>query len=201
MTTKNSQDRAQSPRAGCSAHPPTRRRDFLRSATLNRPLRYRPRARRENARTSHASFARAERARSVRPLHRHTCHLVVDAPHREPRKTATATSACGSEPTRRRRRVVRPSRHPVRVPDRSSSSSDDCERVPKSRRTSSSSVVGPAQFLCRAALSPPQLPLRTTASTAPVEELRRKSMFDTPLKSRAFTEVPSGRRTSVPAVT
>ncbi len=53
---------------------------------------------------------------------------------------------------------------------------------------------------CRAALSPPQLPLRWTASTAPDWLLRRNSSPAAPESSRALTTSPSGRRTRTPAV-
>ena len=55
---------------------------------------------------------------------------------------------------------------------------------------------------CNTALSPPhEPPPRGATSTAPVCELRRKSRFEAPESSPAFTTAPSGSVTLVPAVT
>ena len=60
---------------------------------------------------------------------------------------------------------------------------------------------GRQSFACNAALSPAHLPLRGSASTVPVIELRRYSRPLAPLRSRPLTTSPSGSVTSVPAVT
>ena len=54
---------------------------------------------------------------------------------------------------------------------------------------------------CSASLRPPQRPLRGSASTAPVCELRRNSSPLAPVRSPALTTLPSGSATRVPAVT
>lgn len=56
-------------------------------------------------------------------------------------------------------------------------------------------------WLCSAALSPPQEPVRWSTSTLPVVELRRKRRLSAPDSSTALAIWPSGRVTRVPAVT
>lgn len=59
----------------------------------------------------------------------------------------------------------------------------------------------PQLWLCRISFRPSQTALFGRASTAPVTELRRKRMWEAPLRSRALTIWPSGIVTRVPAVT
>ncbi|SDR18948.1 hypothetical protein SAMN04489718_4022 [Actinopolyspora saharensis] len=59
---------------------------------------------------------------------------------------------------------------------------------------------GAQSLACSAAFSSTFPPVRVTASTAPVLELRRNSRPSLPESSAALTRVPSSRVTLVPAV-
>ena len=94
----------------------------------------------------------------------------------------------------RRQRAVAPGDERRRAAEDEGGDDEDRQQAPGHAGTR-------PQLACRAALSSIRPAFHGTASIAPVTELRRNRTWSEPESSTAFTTVPSGRVTLVPAVT